>query len=310
MHIDMHFDMHMVESQKVELKVKDFDLAKTVDCGQCFRWSRQEDDSYIGVVQGKILHIYQRDDVLTLRPTTLDDMKGLWLDYFDLWRDYSMMHRRIISKGPWMAGAAAAGKGIRILKQDPWETTITFILSANNHIPRISASVASLATRYGDYAGEFQGKAYYGFPSFEALGQLTLEEWQQCGAGYRAPYLVKTAQEWPGCFDALNNHLSMSSQKHQNHRQVLETLPGVGPKVSSCISLYGLGYHRQFPVDVWVRRRVKALWPEAPSSNRDIETKAIDLFGDAAGYAQQLLFYEARLNRTQQNGNKSRLENK
>jgi len=276
------------------MEVGHFDLAKTLECGQCFRWQKNRDGSYTGIVQGRIITARQTENQLLLHPASRDEVEKIWVPYFDLERDYSTFNRRILRRAPWMKTPVSLGAGIRILKQDPWETAITFIFSANNHIPRITASVACLAKTWGTYLGEGAGGAYYGFPTPERLQQLSLEDWRRCGAGYRATYLSKTTEQWESHYREMMKARVSRKELPEHHRRMLEKLPGVGPKVSSCINLYGLGHHKQFPVDVWIRRRVKALWPGAPESDCAIERSAVELFGEAAGYAQQLLFYEAR----------------
>lgn len=284
----------MITSGQAVIEVKHFDLRKTLECGQCFRWHKNQDGSYTGVVQGRMVTARQKEDQLILNPTSLAEVESVWIPYFDLQRDYGSMNKQVLRQAPWMKKAVDLGAGIRILKQDPWETTITFIFSANNHIPRITASVACLAKSYGVYLGEGEKGSYHAFPTLEALRQISLAAWQQCGAGYRAVYLIKTAEQWEDHYKEIIKKSAPKKELPGYHRRMLEMLPGVGPKVSACINLYGMGHHNQFPVDVWIRRRVKALWPEAPETDREIEQSALRLFGNAAGYAQQLLFYEAR----------------
>lgn len=284
----------MTAAGKAFIKVDNFDLAKTLECGQCFRWHMNGNGSYTGVVQGRRITAFQKGDELILDAASQAEVEKVWVPYFDLDRDYAAMNEQILQQAPWMKKAVDLGTGIHILKQDPWETAITFIFSANNHIPRITASVACLAKRYGAYLGESEKGACHAFPTPAVLGQISLADWQQCGAGYRGGYLLKTAAIWEEQYKEMIKVSASKKELPGDQRRILEKLPGVGPKVSACISLYGLGHHNQFPVDVWVRRRVKALWPEAPETDREIEQLALSLFGNAAGYAQQLLFYEAR----------------
>ena len=283
------------EGDTVLLQVENFDLKKTLESGQCFRWRKESDGSYTGVVNSRIINARQIHEKLLLFPATEADVRTLWIPYFDLDSDYSKMNRSIRNIAPWMSDPLNTGSGIRILKQDPWEITITFILSANNNIARISGSVARLAERYGPFLGTFQSRSYYGFPSVEILQKLEINDWKALGAGYRAGYLHQAVARWEHFrreIEVLDEHdRDVSGWKI---RSLLEELPGVGPKVSACISLFGWGYLHQFPVDVWISRILPRLWPQAPGSNREMEEAAVDLFGDMAGYAQQLLFYYAR----------------
>lgn len=288
--------MQMIDRQTAVLTVNTFHLGKTLQSGQCFRWKRGKDGSYTGVAKGRILNVRQESNRLLLHPVTPEEVKRVWIPYFDLDRDYEMFNQKILQRAPWMSVPLQAGRGIRLLRQDPWETAVTFIFSANNHIPRITASIASLSNAYGACIGEYEGFHFYDFPGVEQLRNLSVQDWQACGAGYRSRYLVKVVQQWEVCYDKISR-TGQGMPDEQAVRCLLETLPGIGPKVSACISLFGLGCHRQFPVDVWVRRRIKELWPQAPVMDRDIEREALSLFGDASGYAQQLIFYEARQRR-------------
>ncbi|MDW7671146.1 MAG: DNA glycosylase [Bacillota bacterium] len=288
--------MQMIDRQTAALTVNTFHLGKTLQSGQCFRWKRGKDGSFTGVAKGRILNVRQKSDTLMLHPVTLEEVKNLWIPYFDLDRDYEAFNRYILQQAPWMTAPLHAGRGLRLLRQDPWETAITFIFSANNHIPRITASIDCLSRTYGPMIGKYKGVLYHDFPGVELLMRLTAEEWRACGAGYRSRYLMKMVQQWEACYDQVKRNGLERPNEHAV-RCLLETLPGIGPKVSACISLFGLGYQSQFPVDVWVRRRIKELWPHAPALDRDIEQAALSLFGEAAGYAQQLIFYEARQRR-------------
>ena len=280
-----------MERDTAVLQVACFSLEKTLTCGQCFRWQPEPDGSFTGVVRGEVLNARQDQDHLFLTPVTEASLHHRWMPYFDLQRDYAAMNRQLIKKAPWLAAPLETGQGIRLLRQDPWETTITFLFSANNHIPRITKSIELLSAHYGTPLGRFKGREHFAFPTPEKLEALTVEDWQAVGAGYRAGYLHQTVRQWEAC------HRLMTAQQHQNPREareLLQTLPGVGPKVSACINLFGMGARHQFPVDVWVRRMVKNLWPDAPSTDAAIEAEATQLFGEAAGYVQQLLFYHAR----------------
>ena len=279
------------------VRIRDFDLTKTLESGQCFRWERQVDGGYVGVVRERYVYAFQQGNSLFLEPVTQRDLDNLWMSYFDLEKDYEAVNRLIKRQAPWMKEALDFGRGIRILRQEPWETVISFILSSNNHIQRISGIVETLAHRYGSPLGTFRGKSRYGFPSVETLKKLTLDDWKACGAGYRSRYLIQAVHQWETCRRSIENQKfdrgfsPEGADDGHAVRCLLETLPGVGPKVSACIGLFGLGQGNRFPVDVWVRRMVRELWPQGPDKVADIEAQAEHIFGNHAGYAQQLLFY-------------------
>ncbi|MEN1761868.1 DNA glycosylase [Anoxynatronum sibiricum] len=281
-----------IENGAAVLAVTCFSLEKTLTCGQCFRWRPEPDGSYTGVVKGEVLNARQEADNLILKPVSEASLQNLWIPYFDLQRDYEAVNRQLLQEAPWLAAPIETGTGIRLLQQDPWETTITFLFSANNHIPRITNSIEQLSRRYGTLINRINERDHHAFPEPEQLTALTLDDWKAVGAGYRAAYLFQTVRQWKACYRLM---LDQQERDPRATRELLQTLPGVGPKVSACINLFGMGARHQFPVDVWVRRVVKSLWPEAPQTDAAIEAEALNLFGETAGYVQQLLFYHARL---------------
>lgn len=133
--------------------VKDFDLEHTFECGQCFRWNRQPDGSYDGIVWDRVVNIRVnngdgRKDMI-LSPCSTEEFEQLWMPYLDLGRDYSIIKRQLSEKDPIMKKAIQAGNGIRILRQDLWETMVSFILSQNNNIPRIKGCIEKLCEGFG-----------------------------------------------------------------------------------------------------------------------------------------------------------------
>jgi N-glycosylase/DNA lyase len=140
--------------------VNDFDATHIFECGQCFRWSKEDDGSYTGVAYGKVINVlsdYEKSQVI-INNTNAEDFQNIWYDYFDLGRDYGELKRKL-SEDSVMDMAIKHGKGIRILQQEPWETVISYIISANNNIPRIAKSINLLSEFYGqplEYAGAGQ----------------------------------------------------------------------------------------------------------------------------------------------------------
>ena len=188
------------------------------------------------------------------------------------------------------------GKGIRILNQDLWETTISFIISANNNIPRIKGIIERLSQKYGEPI-EFQGKTYYTFPTPEQLKDVTVEEFRKLGLGFRDIRLYETTHM------ILENKVNLEELKQNKNteevRNQLLTLSGVGPKVADCILLFSdLKRFDVFPIDVWVRRVMNELYikkdDETKVSKKEIEKIAEEKFGDLKGIAQQYLFYWRR----------------
>lgn len=269
--------------------VRDFDLAHVFECGQCFRWNKQENGSYRGIVRNKIADVSYNNGILYITNATKQDFIDIWYDYFDLGTDYTKI-KGILSEDEIMKEAIQTGFGIRILKQDFWEMLISFIISANNMIPRIMKTVDFLSELHGTYIDN----ASYSFPEIEALSGASLEEIQKCRAGFRCKYIHETSKL---IANSTVNETDLKEMETDLARKELMKLPGVGPKVADCILLFSGIKYDVFPVDVWVKRVMEELYLKKETSLKDIQLFAKEKFGDLTGYAQQYLFYHARLNK-------------
>ena len=169
--------------------LSDFEPKHVFDCGQCFRWLRQEDGSYTGVVQGKVINVKKENDLIILDNTNKEDFENIWFDYFDLGRNYTEIKNKLKIMDEYLDKATGFGEGIRILQQDGWEMLISFIISANNRIPMIQRAINNLSERYGKYIGEYNGKKYYAFPTPEDLKNVSVEEIRACQTGFRDKYI-------------------------------------------------------------------------------------------------------------------------
>lgn len=269
-----------------------FDPINVFDCGQCFRWVRQNDGSYTGVAYGRALNVKCQDGVLELSNTVVEDFKNIWFDYFDLGRDYSYIKERVM-KDEVMKEAVKFGSGIRLLKQDIWETLISFIISANNRIPRIMKTVDEISRLYGREI-EMKSEKYYAFPSIDELSRASLEELKCSGGGFRCKYIMGASRMINEGQISINDVASMYTA---DARSYLMKFQGVGPKVADCTLLYSGTKYDVFPTDVWVKRVMEELYFKREASFGEIQDFARDYFGEYAGFAQQYLFYYARENR-------------
>jgi N-glycosylase/DNA lyase len=271
--------------------VQHFDAKHIFECGQCFRWKKQADDSYTGVAYGRVLNVksdYDKGTVI-LKNTNREDFEKIWFDYFDLGRDYGSIKQEL-SKDEVLKGAIEYGRGIRILNQEPWELVISFIISANNNIPRISKSIDILSQMFGRELS-YDNKTYYSFPEVERLSQAALEQIEQCKAGFRCKYIYQSSKMIANGEVDLEAAAKMNTEEA---RKELLKLPGVGPKVADCIMLFSLQKHDAYPVDVWVKRVTEHFYIHQDVSMKRIQDFAREKFGSLAGFAQQYLFYFAR----------------
>lgn len=257
--------------------LKDFELKDTLMCGQCFRFKENEDGSFWGVAFGKAITLSKTDDTLTLF-TNDEDFQNIWRIYFDLDVDYTKIKEDLSKIHPTLAQAAKFAPGIRILRQEPFEALISFIISQNNNIKRISGIVERLCALWGEEIAD----GVFAFPTVDALSKLTADDLAPIRAGFRARYIVDAVKKVKsGEIDLEKlNSLSFESAKAQ-----LMKITGVGEKVAHCVLLYGLHRLEGFPMDVWMKRAMAVLFPDLSGED----------FGEFAGIAQQYIFHYARL---------------
>ena len=273
-----------------------FELRDIFDCGQCFRWNEQEDGSYTGVFKGNVLNVKKEGNKVTFKGICNGDIKEVVEDYFDLNRDYKKIKEYLSKIDDNMKKSVEYGKGIRILNQDLWETIISFIISANNNIPRIKGIIERLSKNYGEEI-EYNGEKYYTFPTAEELKDVSVKKYRELGLGFRDIRLYETTKmilNGEVDLDNLRNNLNTMEVRNK-----LLTLSGVGPKVADCILLFSdLKRFEVFPIDVWVRRVMNDLYikneDETKVNKKQIEKIAKEKFGNLAGLAQQYLFYWRR----------------
>ena len=270
---------------------EDFEPKHVFECGQCFRWLREDDGSYTGVVQGKVINVKKENDLIIFDNTNKEDFENIWFDYFDLGRNYGEIKNQLKVMDEYLEKATEFGKGIRILQQDGWEMLISFIISANNRIPMIQRAINNLSERYGKFIDEYRGKKYYAFPTPEELSTVSVEDIRACQTGFRDKY-IKSVVDYVN----ENNEDVLSYRKLDTSECIKELVKfnGVGPKVADCIALFGMQKYDTLPVDVWVKRVMEEFYVEDNLSLPKIRKFALDKFGDLAGFAQQYLFYYAR----------------
>ncbi len=283
--------IEFVNGNVVLHNVDDFVLSHIFLCGQCFRFNPHPDGGFIGTAKGKTVRITQEDKIVVLNNTSMNDFETVWRDYFDLDRDYGEIKKSLTNDGDEiMANAIGYGNGIRILKQDLWETVISFIISASNNIPRIKKIINTLCSEFGT-PHTYEGETFYSFPEPEVIANLTPEDLSVIRAGFREKYILACAKSVvSGEFD-LNALYCMSTE---DAKKSLMSLSGVGNKVSDCILLFALNRFDSFPVDVWIKRIMEFCYFNNEKQTVDtISQLAKDKFGVLGGIAQQYLFYYA-----------------
>ena len=285
----------MKEQQYIIKNPKCFNLKDIFTCGQCFRWEENEDKSYTGIVKENVINIKKQGNDYIIKSVGKDKIEKLVIDYFDLKRDYTALQEKLSKIDENMEKSIKYGQGIRLLNQDLWETLISFIISANNNIPRIQKIIKRLSKNFGKKI-IFENNEYYTFPTAQELKDVSIEKYRELGLGFRDKRIYETTQI------ILENKVNLQELENNPNtlevREILLTLPGVGPKVADCILLFSdLKRLEVFPIDVWVNRVMNELYihgDENKINKKQIEQIAKEKFGNLAGLAQQYLFYWRR----------------
>ena len=261
------------------------------ECGQCFRWFLEEDGSYTTISGGKVLNILESGDGFIVDLASKEDWIGYWHHYFDLDRDYGKIKEEL-SQDPILKESIEFGYGMRLLNQEPYETIISFIISANNGIPRIKNAVNAIAKDLGRYLITYKEKDIFSFPEPDKLADKTTEYIKEkYRVGFRSDRIRETSRRIAeGEFDMQ----CIFDMRHKDAQEMLITLPGVGPKVSDCILLFAYNKSEAFPVDVWVKRVMEHFYFKRDATKKELENSGENIFGPLAGFAQQYLFYYAR----------------
>ena len=280
-----------------KVKTDTFELADIFECGQCFRWNKEQDASYTGVFGNNVINVKKENEEVIFDGICERNIENICIEYFDLNRDYTKIKCELAKIDENLKKSIEYGKGIRILNQDLWETIISFIISANNNIPRIKGIIERLSKEYGRKI-MFRGKEYYTFPTKEELKDVSVQDFRKLGLGFRDIRLYETTHM---ILDGIVDLKEIENMPTVEARNELLKLSGVGPKVADCILLFSsLKRFDVFPIDVWVRRVMNELYikneDETKVSKKEIQRLADNKFGNLQGLAQQYLFYYRREN--------------
>ena len=272
--------------------VENFNIKQIVECGQCFRWEKINDNNYIGIAFNKVIEVLQEGTTVKIYNTNEEDFNEIWKDYFDLERNYSEIKKEL-SNDEILSESVKYGYGIRILNQDPFEMLISFIISARNSIPSIMKTIKKISERWGSPI-EYKGNKYYTFPTPSQLKDATEEEIKECGASFRSKYIIDTIKRVNENENILQEIKILSDDECH---VALQEFKGVGAKVADCIMLFSMKKTSAFPVDVWVKRAMMFFYNAEEGSLNKIRIFAREKFGKLSGFAQQYLFYNARENK-------------
>lgn len=269
--------------------IQDFELAHIFECGQCFRWRKNIDGSYTGVIRQGVINVKKNENNVTFTGIVDGDMEDICKDYFDLDRNYGDIKKSLCENDENMKIASEYGCGIRILHQDPWEMIISFIISAANNIPRISKTIENISKAYGKEIIYNQNK-YYLFPTAEELSKATIDDLRKLNLGFRDKYVFEATKR---VNEGVVNIETLKTMPTLEARKELMKIPGIGAKVADCILLFSMGRMESFPVDTWIKKIMSELYVDSTNITK-INQYASQKFGKYAGIAQQYLFYYKR----------------
>lgn len=238
----------------------DFDLARIANSGQCFRWEPAQGGGYRVLSRDKCMYLRRLGERAFHLSCNEAEFDETWRDYLDLAEDYAAIRSRVDPEAdPFLWRAMEQEEGIRILRQDPWETLVSFIISQNKSIPAIRRSVNLLCEACGQKLTDARGEIYHAFPSPEQVATLNEGQLKACGLGYRWRYVRAAAEA------VVTGGLDLAALRDANEEQAIAELTkllGVGVKVASCVSLFGLHHTNAFPKDVWIKRILQNEYPQ------------------------------------------------
>lgn len=269
----------------MEIEVKDFDLKSTILSGACFRVIEETDGSFTNILKDRVINIKQINNELIVTSSKKDNLEEIIKEYFDLNRDYSIINQELINNDKNMIEVISKCKGYKILNQEPFEMCISYIISQNNNVKRISNSINDISNKYGKKI-IFNNKEYHLFPRYDDMKNISIEELRNFKVGFRAEYI----KDFLDKYETLKDINSLNTNDALNE---LMTIKGIGIKVASCILLFGYKRLDTFPIDTWVKKSISELY-NIKNDQKTIEKFAKNTYKEYSGLAIQYLFHSKR----------------
>ncbi len=269
----------------MEIDVGNINIEKILFSGSCFRCVKEEDGSITNVLKDRVINLKQVDNKILIKSSNYSDIKNIIYEYFDLNRDYEKINKEIIKNNPNLKEMIEKCYDYRILNQDPFEMCISYIISQNNNVKRISKSIELLCEKYGKKIF-FNGKDYYLFPTYDVLKELSVNDFRNLGVGFRDKYIK----------DFLDNYLLLKNINDLSTEEALKELKkvkGIGLKVASCILLFGYKRLDVFPIDTWVKHYMSNHF-NIKEDQKEIEKYSKEHFLSYSGLIIQYMFHYER----------------
>ena len=268
--------------------IKNFDLDETVTCGQIFRFEKELDGSYTIILIDRVINVKYEDEVLIVESNNEEDLTNVVIKYFDLERDYSSINNILIEKDSSLKEIVDSCRGLKMINSYPFETIISYIISANNSVSSIKKSVDKISELYGQSCF-FRGKQYCLFPTPEQLRDVTADDFRKCSVGFRDKYIEAMVRVVNNDIAYLDKFITMDTI---SSFELLQKEKGIGQKVASCILLFAYQKFDVFPIDTWVKKVMKDKYQIQGEKN--IRTKAKAIYGEYSGIAIQYMFHYGR----------------
>lgn len=269
----------------MKIEVKDFDLKSTILSGACFRVIEETDGSFTNILKDRVINIKQINNELIVTSSKKDNLEEIIKEYFDLNRDYNIINQELINNDKNMIEVISKCKGYKILNQEPFEMCISYIISQNNNVKRISNSINDISNKYGKKI-IFNNKEYHLFPTYDDMKNISIEELRNFKVGFRAEYI----KDFLDKYETLKDINSLNTNDALNE---LMTIKGIGIKVASCILLFGYKRLDTFPIDTWVKKSISELY-NIKNDQKTIEKFAKNTYKEYSGLAIQYLFHSKR----------------
>lgn len=271
----------------MKIEVKDFDLKSTILSGACFRVIEETDGSFTNILKDRVINIKQINNELIVTSSKEDNLEEIIKEYFDLNRDYNIINQELINNDKNMIEVISKCKGYKILNQEPFEMCISYIISQNNNVKRISKAINDISNKYGKKV-IFNNKEYHLFPTYNDIKDIGIEELRNFKVGFRAEYIRDFLDKYETLKDI--NYLNTNDALNE-----LMTIKGIGLKVGSCILLFGYKRLDTFPIDTWVKKSISELY-NIKNDQKTIEKFAKEVYKEYSGLAIQYLFHSKRNN--------------
>ncbi len=272
----------------IEIKNIDINLKDTITCGQIFRFTIEDDNSYTVIMEDRVVNLKQDNNKLVVKSNNEENLEKIVRQYLDLDRDYDKLNKEIIKLDSNMESIIKACSGFKIINQPKFETIISYILSQNNRVPQISKALDNISQKYGKKV-IYEDKEYYLFPNLDEIKNCTIEELRSLKTGFRDKYIYEFINK------LINKEFIIDDIDFMNSIDAMNYLlqnKGIGEKVASCILLFGYSRLDVFPIDTWVKKYMKETYNI--TNIKDIKDFTYNKYKEYSGLVIQYMFHYKR----------------